>query len=183
MDMSPSSGWSHFIAFLLKGSIWSDTYILVLHPLHQHHFSPLSEDSWMWITHAENTLPKTQFFFTSLTVFQFCTLDGPYRGTAQALTPTQAKQPGDKSRIALFNQWWLSGCLCCIERLGWRRARGCGQSSPFLYGVTTLEDIGACQIFIPAEASHGSSITLSLWPQPPHHITLTNWTSSIFKSI
>lgn len=153
-----------------------------MHLLRQQHFSRLWEDSWMQIIHAENTLPQTSFF-TGLTVFQFSTLNGAYCGTTQGSTQAQGKQPEDRSGIAFFSDWWLSGYLCCAERHSWKRIRMCGQSTPFPCGVTTLEDIGTCQILIPAEASHSSrGITLSSWPQPPQLITLTNWSSSIFKT-
>lgn len=101
-------------------------------------------------------------FFTGLTVFQFSTLNGAYCGTTQGSTQAEGKQPEDRSRIVFFSDWWLSGCLCCAERHSWKRIRMRGQSGPFPCGVTTLEDIGTCQILIPAEASHSSrGITLS----------------------
>lgn len=148
-----------------------------MHPPSQQHFPPLREDSWVWIIRAENTVPQTPFW-TGLTVFQFSALTAAYCET----TAARGKQTPGGSGIAFSSDWWLSGCLCCVERPSWRKTRGCGQSGSSPCGVTSLEGIETRQILVAAEASRGSTITLSSWPQTRHLITLTSWSSSILKT-
>lgn len=147
----------------------------IMHPPSQQHFLPLREDSWVWIIRAENTVLQTPFL-TGLTVFQFSTLTAAYCET----TAAQGKHTPGGSGITFSGDWWLAGCS--VERPSWRKTRGCGQSGSSPCGVTTLEGIETHQILVAAEASRGSTVTLSSWPQTLHLITLTSWCSSIFKT-